>query len=203
VTEATHPHTHNLDTDDPLTLFDRWFEEAQKSEINDPNAVALATSTLDGVPSVRMVLAKRVREHRFCIFTNAESRKGQELLENPRAAICFHWKSLRRQVRVDGPISLLSAADVDTYFHSRSRASQIGAAVSHQSHILSSREQLEAQVKDFADEHTGEIPRPDYWRGYLLTPQKIEFWIDGPNRLHDRFLFTKSATGWEQVRLYP
>src|SRR5277367_5212048 len=138
--------SHDIDSEDPLELFDSWLKQAQESEPNDPNAAALATSTRDGVPSVRIVLAKRIGEHHFCFFTNAESRKGLELAENPQAALCFHWKSLRRQVRVEGTVSELAAKDVDTYFHSRTRASQISAAVSDQSRVLESREELEERV---------------------------------------------------------
>ena len=194
---------HEIVTDEPLALFDAWYAEAQKSEPNDPNAVALATSTADGRPSVRMVLMKPVRDRRFCFFTNGESKKGEQLKENPRAAMCFHWKSLRRQVRVEGRITELSAADVDAYFHSRSRRSQIGAAVSAQSRVLASREELEAKARSFEEAHPGEILRPEYWRGYELEPSEIEFWIDGAFRLHDRFLFTRSRDGWRRERLYP
>jgi len=198
--------SHQIDSreiQDPLALFDTWFKAAQESEPNDPNAAALATATAAGAPSVRMVLVKRVGDRRFCFFTNAESQKGRELAANPRAALCFHWKSLRRQVRAEGTISELAASDVDTYFHSRSRASQIGAAVSDQSRVLASREELEEQVRQFGERHPGEVPRPAYWRGYHLSPERIEFWIDGPNRLHDRFLFTREGDRWERCRLYP
>jgi pyridoxamine 5'-phosphate oxidase len=188
---------------DPIALFDDYLQKAGQSEPNDPNAVALATASSSGTPSVRMVLAKQVREHRFCFFTNAESRKGLELAENPKAALCFHWKSLRCQVRVEGTVSELVAQDVDTYFHSRSRASQIGAAVSDQSRILGTFEELEERVRKFAEAHPGEIPRPSYWRGYCLHPQRIEFWLNGPDRLHDRFLFTLDGDHWQRVRLYP
>jgi pyridoxamine 5'-phosphate oxidase len=196
-------HSHEVDAEDPLELFDVWLKQAQESEPNDPNAAALATATPDGVPSVRMVLAKPVGESRFCIFTNAESRKGRELTANPKAALCFHWKTLRRQVRVEGGISELSAGEVDRYFHSRSRTSQIGAAVSEQSRVLASREILEERVRKFAEEHTGEIPRPEFWRGFELHAERIEFWIDGANRLHDRFLFTRDGDDWRKVRLFP
>ena len=196
-------HRHELDHEDPIETFDAWLHQAQQSEPNDPNAAALATSTSAGIPSVRMVLAKQVREHRFCFFTNAESQKGRELAENPRAALCFHWKSLRRQIRVEGRITELGPADVDAYFHSRGRKSQIGAAVSNQSRPLQSREALEAAAQAFAADHPGEIPRPAYWRGYHLHPEQIEFWIDGPNRLHDRFLFTQENDHWHKIRLYP
>jgi pyridoxamine 5'-phosphate oxidase len=194
---------HEIESDDPLQLFDTWMKQAQESEPNDPNAAALATSTPDGRPSVRMVLAKQTGEQRFCFFTNAESRKGRELTENPRAALCFHWKTLRRQVRVEGKVSGLDANATDTYFHSRSRASQIGAAVSDQSRVLGSRNELEDKVRKFAEAYPGEIPRPAYWRGFCLLPEQIEFWIDGANRLHDRFLFTRDGDHWHKVRLYP
>jgi len=196
-------HRHELDHEDPIETFDAWLHQAQQSEPNDPNAAALATSTSAGIPSVRMVLAKQVREHRFCFFTNAESQKGRELAENPQAALCFHWKTLRRQVRVQGPVTSLADDDVDTYFHSRSRLSQIGAAVSDQSRILPSREKLENRVRQFSEEHPGEIPRPAYWQGFCLLPQRIEFWLDGPARLHDRFLFTRDGDRWQKSRLYP
>jgi pyridoxamine 5'-phosphate oxidase len=150
-----------------------------------------------------MVLLKPVGDARFCFFTNAESHKGRDLAENPRAALCIHWKSLRRQVRVEGPITAVAPADADTYFHSRSRQSQIGAAVSHQSRPLPSREALDQAAQAFAEAHPGEIPRPDYWQGYHLHPHTIEFWIDGPHRLHDRFLFQLENDRWHQSRLYP
>jgi pyridoxamine 5'-phosphate oxidase len=191
------------DAEDPLALFDTWLREAGQSEPNDPNAAALATASATGAPSVRMVLIKPTGGRRFCFFTNAESHKGRELAENPRAALCFHWKSLRRQVRVEGSITELNRADVDAYFHSRSRLSQIGAAISDQSRPLQSREILEAAAQAFAAEHPGEIPRPAYWRGYHLHPTQIEFWIDGPDRLHDRFLFTQEKDHWQKIRLYP
>ena len=197
-------HTrHNLESADPLEVFALWLKQAEASEPNDAVAAALATSTPDGNPSVRMVLVKRADKRGFCFFTNAESRKGLELQSNPRAALCFHWKTLRRQVRVEGPVTEMEAADVDAYFHSRSRDSQVGAAVSQQSRPLGSRDELETQVRKFAQEHPGEIPRPPYWQGFCLHADQIEFWIDGPNRLHDRFLFTRDSTGWKSTRLYP
>ena len=195
--------SRDIDSQDPLELFDSWLKQAQESEPNDPNAAALATSTPDGVPSVRIVLAKRIGEHRFCFFTSAESRKGMELAENPRAALCFHWRILRRQVRLEGNVSELDVNDVDKYFHSRSRASQIGAAVSDQSRILGSREELDERVREFSEQHPGEIPRPEFWRGFYLRAERIEFWLDGVNRLHDRFLFTRDGDRWQKARLYP
>lgn len=189
---------------DPLILFDLWLDCAMATEPNDPNAAALATSTPEGIPSVRMVLVKPNPQQRFCFYTNAESRKGIELIANPRAALCFHWKSLRRQVRIEGSITELDAAASDAYFHSRSRLSQIGAAVSDQSRPLASRATLEERFESFAQSHSGEIPRPAYWRGFCLHPESVEFWIDGPDRLHDRFLFTRgSGDGWLKTRLYP
>ncbi len=150
-----------------------------------------------------MVLVKRTDDRGFCFFSNAESRKGGELARNPQAALCFHWKTLRRQVRVAGPVTPLGSSEVDEYFHSRSRGSQIGAAVSQQSRPLASREVLEQQVRRFAEEHAGEIPRPEYWRGYCVRAERMEFWMDGPDRLHDRMLFRRAGDGWERMRLYP
>jgi pyridoxamine 5'-phosphate oxidase len=194
---------YDLESADPLELFAIWLKQAEESEPNDAIAAALATATLDGIPSVRMVLVKRVDERGFCFFTNAESSKGMQLEANPRAALCFHWKTLRRQVRVEGRVTEMEAADVDAYFHTRSRKSQIGAAVSRQSRPLGSREELEAQVRKFTEEHPGEVPRPPYWRGFCVHAEQIEFWVDGPNRLHDRFLFTRDSGGWKRTRLYP
>ena len=188
---------------DPVEIFRDWLGEAEKTEPNDANAAALATAAPDGAPSVRMVLVKQVDERGFCFYTNAKSRKGQELEGNPKAALCFHWKSLRRQVRVEGPVTELPVEDADAYFHSRARESQLGSAVSHQSRPLESRRVLEEMVRQFAAEHPGEIPRPSWWKGYAIRPEKIELWVDGVHRLHDRFLFTRSKTGWTKMRLYP
>jgi pyridoxamine 5'-phosphate oxidase len=194
---------HDLESAEPLQVFSDWLKQAEASEPNDANAAALATATADGHPSVRMVLVKLVDARGFCFFSNVESKKGVELTANPRAALCFHWKTLRRQVRVEGPVSGIDAADVDTYFHSRSRNSQIGAAVSRQSRPLASRDALEAQVEKFAAEHPGTIPRPNYWQGFRVEAEQIEFWMDGQHRLHDRFLFTRSTGAWKCTRLYP
>lgn len=188
---------------DPIELFRQWLAEAEAAEPNDPNAAALATATADGAPSVRMVLVKRIDERGFAFFTNAESRKGQEMAANPRAALCFHWKSLRRQVRVEGVVTELSAEDADAYFRTRTRMSQISALASEQSRVLTSREELEARVHELATQYPGEVPRPDYWRGYVLRPERVEFWIQGVARLHDRFLFIRSGGGWLKQRLFP
>ena len=188
---------------DPITLFEAWMKDARASEPNDATAVALATATRDGAPSVRMVLMKQVDQRGFSFYTNAESQKGLELAENPHAAMCFHWKSLRRQVRITGTVTELPGAEADDYFHSRSRLSQLGALASQQSRVLASRELLAARVEELEKEFPGEVPRPDYWRGYALQPERIEFWRDGAGRLHDRFLFSKSGDGWRKERLFP
>jgi pyridoxamine 5'-phosphate oxidase len=188
---------------DPITLFDIWMQNAEASELNDASAAALATATLDGIPSVRMVLMKQADRHGFSFYTNAESQKGLELAANPRAAMCFHWKSLRRQVRISGTVTELSSAEADNYFHSRSRLSQLGAVASQQSRVLANRDLLVARVRELEKEFPGEIPRPEHWRGYLLRPEQIEFWTSGEGRLHDRFLFSRSGDEWRRERLFP
>ena len=188
---------------DPIALFVAWMKAAEASELNDATAVALATATRDGMPSVRMVLMKRVDERGFCFYTNAESQKGVELAENPRASMCFHWKSLRRQVRVSGDVSELSDEEADEYFASRSRLSQLGAVASQQSRVLAGREVLEARVKELERAFPEKIPRPAYWKGYLLRPERIEFWRNGVNRMHERFLFSRIGDRWRKERLFP
>jgi pyridoxamine 5'-phosphate oxidase len=190
------------DAPDPIALFRRWFDDASAVELNDPNAMALATCA-DGKPSVRMVLMKRLDERGFAFYTNVESQKGRELLRNPRAALCFHWKSRRRQVRVEGAVRELPPEDADTYFHSRSRLSQIGALASQQSRPVASREELERRARECEREYPGEVPRPGYWRGFVVAPERIEFWQDGAHRLHDRVVFTRVGEGWDKARLYP
>jgi pyridoxamine 5'-phosphate oxidase len=188
---------------DPIALFVAWMKAAEESELNDASAVALATATRDGMPSVRMVLMKRVDQRGFCFYTNAESQKGVELAENPRAAMCFHWKSLRRQVRISGGVSVLSAEEADGYFQNRPRLSQLAAVASQQSRVLAGRELLEDRVKELERVFPEKIPRPVYWKGYLLRPERIEFWRSGEGRMHDRFLFSRSEAGWRKERLYP
>ncbi|WP_035350802.1 pyridoxamine 5'-phosphate oxidase [Edaphobacter aggregans] len=188
---------------DPVAVFREWLEEAEASEPNDANAAALATAAPDGSPSVRMVLVKQVDARGFCFYTNARSRKGRELAGNPRAALCFHWKSLRRQVRVEGPVVELPGEDADAYFHSRERESQLGSAVSQQSRPLENREALERMVAEFAALHPGEVPRPEWWRGYAVRPERVELWVSGEHRLHDRFLFVREGNGWVKTRLFP
>jgi pyridoxamine 5'-phosphate oxidase len=188
---------------DPLELFDRWMKEAEASESSDPNAVALATATPDGMPSVRMVLMKGVDERGFSFYTNSESPKGEELRVNPKASMCFHWKSLRRQVRIAGSVTELPPGEVDLYFHSRPRLSQLAATASQQSRILPSREFLISRVKELDAEFPGEIPRPSYWKGFVLRPEQIEFWKNREGRLHDRLLYIRGEEGWRKDRLFP
>jgi pyridoxamine 5'-phosphate oxidase len=188
---------------DPIALFSLWMKEAEASEPNDPNAVALATATSDGAPSVRMVLMKSVDERGFSFYTNEDSQKGAELQQNSKAAMCFYWKSQRKQIRITGTVTDLPGVEADLYFHSRSRLSQLAAAASQQSHVLAAREQLLDRVKELDTEFPGEIPRPEYWKGFVLYPERIEFWKNGEGRLHDRLLFTRSGQVWQTNRLFP
>lgn len=191
-------------TTDPFPLFAEWLGEAEKSELNDPNAMALATVDPEGLPNVRMVLLKEHGPDGFVFYTNYESAKGRELLASGKAALLFHWKSLRRQVRVRGTVSQVSDAEADAYYASRARGSRIGAWASQQSRPLESRFALEKAVATYtANFGLGEIPRPDYWSGFRLTPVEIEFWKDGAFRLHDRVKFVRTDGGWKTSRLYP
>ena len=195
----------NLDAcEDPFALFAQWFEEARAGEINDPEAMALATVDADGLPDARMVLCKGVEAGGLVFYTNAESVKGRQIEAQPKAAALFHWKSLRRQARFRGPVSLIDEAAADLYFHSRPRMSQIGAWASHQSRPLESRAALEALAAEYAERFGDrEIPRPPYWRGFRLEAEEIELWADGAFRLHDRVRFTRGAAGWSRRRLFP
>ena len=189
---------------DPFQLFDEWFSEARASEINDPEAMALATATPDGRPSVRMVLLKGHGPDGFVFYTNQRSRKGEELAANPHAALLFHWKPLRRQIRIEGPVSIVSGEEADAYFASRSRDSQLGAWASDQSWSLPSRAEFEKKYEDVRAKYEGEdIPRPPHWGGFCVNPESFEFWTDRPHRLHERRLFTREGGGWREGLLYP
>lgn len=189
---------------DPIALFSDWLAAAGQHEPNDPNAVALATSDADGQPNVRMVLLKGVDDGGFVFYTNLESQKGRELAANARAAMCFHWKSLRRQVRVQGRIEPVTDAEADAYFASRHRESQIGAWASKQSRPLESRFALEKAVATHAAKFgLGAVPRPAHWSGFRLLPARIEFWQERPFRLHDRLVYMRENHGWSTLKLYP
>ncbi len=193
-------------SNDPFSLFESWFSEAGKSEINDPNAMALASVDEAGLPDVRVVLLNGYDRRGFVFYTNAESAKGREITANPKAALNFHWKSLRRQVRVRGPLAQVSAEEADAYYDTRPRESRIGAWASQQSRPLDSRKTLENKVaeltKKFGD---APIPRPPHWTGFRITPVYIEFWQDGAFRLHDRVVFRRANedSAWSRQRLYP
>ena len=192
-------HTH------PFDLFQQWLEKARESEINDPEAVALATANAQGQPSVRMVLMKELDSQGFCFYTNMESKKGRDLVANPLAALCFHWKSLQRQVRVEGAVQVLPPERADAYFATRHPESRLGAWASQQSRPLVSRDELEQRLEDARSTYGEEdIPRPPYWGGYRIVPARIEFWQAGAYRLHDRFVFTPATGGaWTAHRLNP
>jgi len=189
---------------DPFLLFDEWFVEAKASEPNDPDAMALATATPDGRPSVRVVLLKGWGPEGFTFYTNLDSRKGAEVAANPYAALLFHWKSLRRQIRVEGPLEQVSDADADSYFATRGRDSQLGAWASYQSRPLDSRATFEKRFEEAARRFEGEaVPRPTRWSGFRLKPELFEFWSDRPHRLHERRMFTPAPGGWREGLLYP
>ena len=190
--------------DDPYALFAEWMAEATASEVNDPNAMCLATCTPDGRPSARMVLLKGVDDRGFVFYTNLESRKGGELAANPQAALCFHWKSLARSVRVEGAVEPVSDAEADAYYQSRSRGSRIGAWASRQSRPLDGRFALEKAVAEYTLKFgVSEVPRPAHWSGLRVLPRRMEFWRDMPFRLHERRVFKAAAGGWETEALFP
>jgi pyridoxamine 5'-phosphate oxidase len=191
---------------EPFALFAEWLKDAEASEVNDPNAVALATVDADGLPNVRMVLLKGFDHQGFVFYTNFESQKGQELLSQKKAGMCFHWKSLRRQIRLRGLVEVVSDVEADEYFRQRPRGSRIGAWASRQSRPLEGRFALERAVAEYTARYPlGEIPRPEYWSGFRIRPLSIEFWHDRKFRLHDRIEFRRGVPegAWEKVRMYP
>ena len=194
-----------LDLDDPIELFKLWMDDAKKSEPNDPNAVSLATSN-NNFPSVRMVLLKDFSQNGFVFYTNLNSQKGNELKENPNAAMCFHWKSLLRQIRINGAVTQVANDVADKYYNSRSYDSRIGAWASKQSKELTSRDQLIDSIKEYKDKYNDEnnVPRPSHWSGWILSPQSIEFWLDGDSRIHERLKYVKdSSDQWIKSLLSP
>ena len=194
-----------LDLDDPIELFKLWMDDAKKSEPNDPNAVSLATSN-NNFPSVRMVLLKDFSQNGFIFYTNLNSQKGNELKENPKAAMCFHWKSLLRQIRINGVVTQVADDVADKYYNSRSYESRIGAWASKQSKELTSRDQLIDSIKEYKDKYNDEnnVPRPSHWSGWILSPQSIEFWLDGDGRIHERLKYVKDRNGqWIKSLLSP
>ncbi|EHI49306.1 pyridoxamine-phosphate oxidase [SAR116 cluster alpha proteobacterium HIMB100] len=189
---------------DPFMLFKQWFDEAKDTEINDPDAIALASVDETGMPSVRMVLLKEILPEGFVFYTNYTSRKSGELLATGKAAFVLHWKSLRRQIRVTGTVEQVPEAQSDAYFQTRSRGSRIGAWASQQSQPLNSRAELADAVNQLENTYADDVPRPPHWGGFLIRPAEIEFWADGEFRLHDRFRFTQTKDGsWASQRLYP
>ena len=195
-----------LDLDDPIELFKVWMDEAKKSEPNDPNALSLATSNKDNLPSVRMVLLKEFNQKGFVFYTNLNSQKGNELKENPNAAMCFHWKSLLRQIRISGTITQVEDSIADQYYNSRGYDSRIGAWASKQSKELKNRDELENSIKEFKKKFNDKnnVPRPDHWSGWNLSPIRIEFWLDGDSRIHERLNYTIDKSGnWIKSLLSP
>jgi pyridoxamine 5'-phosphate oxidase len=195
-----------LETDEPFELFDKWYEAAKKKEINDPNALALATSSKNNVPSVRMVLLKDFSKNGFVFYTNLNSQKGNEIKENPSVSMCFHWKSLLRQVRINGKVTPVQNTVADKYYNSRAYESRIGAWASNQSSVLNDRQELINSIDKFKEKFNekGNVPRPDHWSGWNLKPDSIEFWLDGDNRIHERLKFILNSDGsWKKVLLSP
>ena len=195
-----------LDLDNPFELFQNWFDEAKKKEINDPNALALGTANKEGIPSVRMVLLKGFNENGFIFYTNLNSQKGNEIKENPNATMCFHWKSLLRQIRIVGTLSQVDDKTADEYYNSRAYESRIGAWASKQSNILKSRDELLKTIEEFKNKFNqrDKVPRPSHWSGWNLKPSSIEFWLDGDNRIHERLKYIlDEKNNWTKSLLSP
>ena len=191
--------------DDPFQLFEEWFNEAKKSEINDPNALALGTADKSGVPNVRMVLLKGFSDKGFVFYTNLNSKKSDDLKNNPNASMCFHWKSLLRQIRIFGSIENVSDKEADDYYNSRKYGSRIGAWASKQSTTLKNRDELLSSIEKYKKKYpdTNEVPRPEYWSGWRLIPNEIEFWLDGENRIHERLKYKIEQNKWDKFLLSP
>jgi pyridoxamine 5'-phosphate oxidase len=195
-----------LDLNDPMELFKVWMEEAKKTELNDPNALALGTADQNNFPSVRMVLLKDLNKEGFIFYTNLNSQKGKELKDNPKAAMCFHWKSLLRQVRINGKVKKISNEVADEYYNTRGYESRIGAWASKQSFVLKNRGELLKSIEEYKKKYNNktEVPRPEHWSGWNLTPLSIEFWLDGDSRIHERLKYTKDKVGnWNKSLLSP
>ncbi len=195
-----------LDLEDPFELFEKWFLEAKKKEINDPNALALGTASKDGIPAVRMVLLKGFDKNGFIFYTNLNSQKGNEIKENPKATMCFHWKSLLRQIRISGSLKQVSNETADKYYNSRAYDSRIGAWASRQSSVLNSRDSLLKTLDEFKKKYNNKekVPRPDHWSGFNLEPSSIEFWLDGENRIHERLKYSLGKNNiWTRSLLSP
>ena len=194
-----------LDLDDPFKLFEKWFDEAKKKEINDPNALALGTASKTGIPSVRMVLLKGFDNNGFIFYTNLNSQKGNELRDNPNATMCFHWKSLLRQIRIEGAAEQVSDTEADEYYSSRKYESRIGAWASNQSSEISNRKELTESIRNFKSKYPEQnnVPRPKHWSGWRLKPRSIEFWLDGEFRIHERLKYIKEKNDWKKILLSP
>ena len=193
------------DEDNPISLFKIWFDEAKKSELNDPNALSLATSDNMGVPSVRMVLLKSFDNNGFVFYTNLNSTKSKAIKDNPIVSMCFHWKSLLRQIRITGKASNVSDQEADEYYNSRSYGSRIGAWASKQSSILNNRKELNKEIEDYKSKfpNNDKVPRPSHWSGWRVNPSEIEFWLDGDNRIHERLKYIKDDESWKKILLSP
>ena len=194
-----------LNEDNPFDLFEKWFEEAKKKEINDPNALALGTASKKGIPSVRMVLLKSFDKNGFIFYTNLNSQKGNEIKENPNATMCFHWKSLLRQIRIVGTLEQVDDKTADAYYNSRAYESRIGAWASNQSSVLNNRDELLNSIEEFKKKYKNKekVPRPDHWSGWNLKPSSIEFWLDGDNRIHERLKYSLNNNTWNKCLLSP